>query len=349
MRISTIIYVVLINIKIWFLKFLRLDKYIMPYKTLINLTDLCNSRCSYCNIWKTDKKNDTHTIGMRDLSLFFDDMGDNLVWLALSGGEVTLFSHFKEMIKETKRKCKKLRIVSFTTNGLNPDKALEFAKFVKDNNFDVIVSISLDGAEELHDQLRGVKGNYKKCMLLYEMLQRESIPVHFGITIGEKNVSFIQKEYSKRKHEIKAVTFVHSGGIYNKENNENMERIINGLNYINKFYSIDHVSEIIEKIHIKTAIRFIQGGMRENIIPCEVLNTSIHIMPDGGIYPCMYLEKIGDIRNDKVSELMKSKFIDSIKSDIRDNKCPHCWMNCYSPFSIMQHPFKSLRILINYH
>jgi MoaA/NifB/PqqE/SkfB family radical SAM enzyme len=157
-----------INIKIWLLKLFRLDKYVMPYKALVNLTDLCNSRCIFCNIWKTDKKTGIHTIGVRDLSMFFEDMGNNLVWLALSGGEVTLVSHLKEMLKEAKRKCQKLKIVSFTTNGLNPAKALEFAKFLKDNKFDVIVTVSLDGDEKLHDQLRGVKGNYKKCMLLYD-------------------------------------------------------------------------------------------------------------------------------------------------------------------------------------
>jgi sulfatase maturation enzyme AslB (radical SAM superfamily) len=344
MRLTTIIYIVIINIKIWILKFLRLDKYIIPYKTLINLTDLCNSKCSFCNIW--EKKDENDTISLNNLSLYFKNIGKHLVWLALSGGEITLLDNLTDIVLAAKKNCKNLKVVTFTTNGLNPKRALSFAKFLQINNFDPIVSISLDGNEELHDELRGVKGNYKKCIELYNMLKNEKISVHFGLTVGESNFNFIKDEYSIRKHDIKAITFIHSGGIYNKKNDVNYSIIKEALVTIYNNYSIDHISELIEKIHIKIAIEFINKKMSTNIVPCEVLNTSIHIMQDGNILPCMYLNKIGNLKNDNIIDLMKSKEIKDIKQKIRKNNCPHCWMNCYSPYSIMQHPFKSIKILL---
>ena len=36
---------------------------------------------------------------------------------------------------------------------------------------DVLITISLDGDEETHDKLRGVKGNYQKCVKLYDKLK----------------------------------------------------------------------------------------------------------------------------------------------------------------------------------
>lgn len=347
MKLSTIIYFVWLNLKIWVLKFLRLEKHIMPYKILINLTDLCNSRCTFCSIWKKVHDQQAETIKLAELTSLFHDIGGNLVWLSLSGGEVTLYKPFKQMIQEAKRNCPNLKVISFTTNALNPQKALEYAKLIKDNGFDALISISLDGDEQLHDSLRGVKGNYKKCYELYEMLKEERISAHFGITIGEQNLDFILQKYAQVKHDIKAVTFVHSGGIYQKDNTNDLEPILTGLKHINKHYSIDHLSEIIEKIHIKTAIRFIKTAMQENIIPCEVLTTSLHIMPDGGIYPCMFLEEIGNLKKDKITDIMKTKSIEELKNSVQNNQCPHCWMNCYSPFSIMQHPIKALRILFS--
>lgn len=345
MNLTTILLVVMENIKIWLLKLAGMDTYIFPYKALINLTDLCNSRCQFCGIWKK-KRNETRSIDFESVDYFFRQMGKNLIWLSLSGGEVTLYNQFQQMINQAKKRCKRLRVISFTTNGLNPEKALAYAKYIRDSQFEAMVTISLDGDRRLHDQLRGVEGNFEKCMKLYTQLKKEKIPVHFGITVSAANSAFIQKDYPKWKHDIKAVTFVHSNGIYNQQNEEDMSSVLRGLKKINKHYAIDHLSEIIEKIHIKTAIQFIETGLKKNIIPCEVLNTSIHIMPDGGIYPCMYLNKLGEIPNDSISDLMKSNKVNNLKKAIHKDQCPHCWMNCYSPFSIMQHPFKSLKILI---
>ena len=57
--------------------------------------------------------------------------------------------------------------------------------------------MSLDGDEETHDKLRGIKGNYQKCVKLYEELKKNDILVHYGITVSEKNQEFIMRDYKK--------------------------------------------------------------------------------------------------------------------------------------------------------
>ena len=56
MRISTIFLIFLVNLKTFIKKIFKLK--IVPYKILINLTDLCNSRCAYCDIWKIKPQNE---------------------------------------------------------------------------------------------------------------------------------------------------------------------------------------------------------------------------------------------------------------------------------------------------
>ena len=46
MRISTILLIIKINFINWIKKIFKFQ--IIPYKVLINLTDLCNSRCNFC-------------------------------------------------------------------------------------------------------------------------------------------------------------------------------------------------------------------------------------------------------------------------------------------------------------
>ena len=203
--------------------------------------------------------------------------------------------------------------------------------------------MSLDGDEETHDKLRGIKGNYQKCVKLYEELKKNDILVHYGITVSEKNQEFIMRDYKKFSKEIKAVTFVHSEGIYNKKNSyQNDSSIIDSLKHILKNYKIDKISEIIEWMHIKLSIKFLKDQRKKNLIPCDVLNTSIHINPNGDLKPCMFMPKVGNIREESIEDILSNDETKKSKSLIKKNNCPKCWMNCYSPHSMMQHPIKSL-------
>ena len=338
MKFSTIFYVILANIKIWYLKFLNKHKSIVPYKILLNLTDLCNSRCVYCEIWKIKPKNE---INMNEIGKMFDSLNNSLIWLSLSGGEVTLVNYYYDLIDQAVAKCKNLKILAFTTNALSPGKALEYAKYAKDKGLDVLITISLDGDEATHDQLRGIKGNYQKCEKLFSALKKENINVTYGITVSDQNKNFIENKYAIYREKIRAVTFVHSEGIYKIKNELSDLALLNSMKVIYRNYLIKNIQEIIEKIHIKISIMFLRKNREKNIIPCEVLNTSAHIMPSGEVKPCMFMSSLGNIKSKGLLEIYQSDSTNKVREEIKKNNCPKCWMNCYSPHSIMQNPIKS--------
>jgi len=343
MKTITIITIIWSNFKIWTNKILGRTHRILPYKILINLTNNCNSKCEYCDIWTIRDFSDE--IKLKDIIKLFDEMGDDLVWLALSGGEVTLVKYLDSMLFEAKKRCKNLKIITFTTNALLPKRVIELSNMIKGLGFDLMVTISLDGDRELHDQVRGVPGNYSKCIKLYDNLKQKGVNVNFGITVSDKNHNYVKKEYKTMRHLIKAVTFVHDGGIYMKSNNINKNAVRNSLIHIYNNYALDSISEIIEYIHIKISIFFMSEKYKTNLIPCEVINASIHIMENGSIRPCMFLDEIGNIKHNRIGDVIFGDKANDIREKINNNQCPHCWMNCYSPYSIMQHPFKSVRYL----
>ena len=338
MRINTLISIFYINLKLFFLKIFN-PKKIVPYKVLINLTDLCNSRCNFCDIWKIKPENE---INVDNIIKSFDGSEKDIYWLSLSGGEVTLVKYYFELIDRLKKKLPNLKIVAFTTNCLTPNRVVKYAKYIKDNDLDPLITLSLDGDEKLHDEVRGVKGNYKKCLETYEMLKNEKILCHYGITLSNKNYEFVKNDYHNYKDTMKAVTFIHSEGIYNKENSyEDDEKIIKSLKIIDKNFKVNKLYEIIEKIHIKLSIKFLEQKREKNIIPCDVLNSSIHIMQDGAVKPCMFMKEIGNIKENNMLSFLKKDSTLEIKKKIKKDQCPKCWMNCYSPHSIIQSPIKS--------
>ena len=337
MKISTILKIVSINVINWCKKLLK--KKIVPYKVLINLTDLCNSRCNFCDIWKIKPVNE---IQIPDVEKIFKDFNKNLIWLALSGGEVTLVKYFYELVDSAKKHCPNLRIIAFTTNGLLINRTIKYAQYVKEKGFDVLITISLDGDQKVHDELRGIPGNYNKCLELYNKLRELNINCHFGLTASASNYSFIKKKYFEYRNKIRAITFVHSEGIYNKENKNEDDILEDSLKIINRNYVIKNLTEIIEKIHIKVSYFFLKNKRKKNIIPCDVLDSSVHIMPNGDLKPCMFMKSLGNIKNENLDNIISSNLYQKTREEVKANQCPKCWMNCYSVHSIMQHPFKSL-------
>ena len=147
MRLSTVSAVVLRNMKIWSYKALGQTHRLRPYKVLVSLTNQCNSRCEYCDIWKINPENPElfkQEIKLDDLEGMFKDLNSDLIWLSLTGGEITLVKYFKDMVLAAKRDCPNLRLVTFTSNALAPDRALEYAIMTQPEMRDAALVAKLD-------------------------------------------------------------------------------------------------------------------------------------------------------------------------------------------------------------
>jgi MoaA/NifB/PqqE/SkfB family radical SAM enzyme len=349
MKLRTIFDLALKNLEHGYYKLSGQRERIIPYKIVIELTTQCNSKCLYCDIWKI-KKEDLRKIDLADLDNFLKKMGDHLLWLALTGGEITTNNQFAEIIKLIKQNCPKLRIITFTTNGLLPERILDYALLIKKElPCDTFITISLDGDEQTHDTIRGVKGNYEKCMEAYGLLKEHKIPCHFGITLAEGNYSFIKNSFQSYSDRIKAVTFFHRGGIFLTDqaiaDRETDTKITESLTKIYRHYKVSSLGDWLIRLYIKIGILFLQKERKTNIIPCDVGLSSAHLMANGDLMPCMYLppiKKIGD--GFEVSDYHNPQ-ARSLLEEIKRDKCPHCWMSCYGPHNILQSPGKSLALL----
>jgi MoaA/NifB/PqqE/SkfB family radical SAM enzyme len=90
---------------------------IIPYKIVVELTTQCNSKCLYCDIWKIKKEN-VQRIDLTHFETFLKKMHNSLLWLALTGGEISSFNQFPEVVSLIKKYSPRLRILTFTTNAL---------------------------------------------------------------------------------------------------------------------------------------------------------------------------------------------------------------------------------------
>lgn len=346
MRFKTALPILLINIKYYILKIFRLEHKIIPYKILIELTDQCNSKCIHCDIWKIPRA-ETTSISNENLDNILKSLHSNILWIALSGGEISLYKNINSLLEIIKTHCTQLKIITFTTNGLNPERILEISNLINTClDAELFITISLDGDETTHDQIRGIKGNYKKAHKCYQLLNSAGFNTHFGLTVIPENELFIQNSYEKERDKIKAITFQHTDGIFLTSSTyidqQNDHSISRSLLNIYKKYRIRSIDEILLKIYLKIGIKHLKEKRKKNIIPCDVGFSSLHIDTKGHVKPCMYLPTFNI--NEKKFELtdLYTDHALSIKSDIKTGNCPNCWMNCYAPHNIMQYPITSV-------
>lgn len=180
-----------------------------------NCTKKCNLKCRHCYSSCTGPA-DSNEMTTKEALKFMDSLVEYKVPVLLfSGGEPLLRDDIFELMEYGKKIG--LRMV-ISTNGTMIDK--EVARKIKDIGVSY-VGISLDGAKDINDEFRGVKGSYDKAIEgmrnCFEVGQKtglrltlsketaKELPNIFKIIEEEKipRVCFYHLVYSGRGLEIK--------------------------------------------------------------------------------------------------------------------------------------------------
>jgi len=143
-----------------------------PIQFTFFLTRRCNAKCPFCFYIS---KQDTAVSAASELSLaeiekIAPQLG-TLLWLAFSGGEIFLRSDLVEITRLFYR-INRPAIILLPTNGLLTDTIYRSVETILKAcpESSIVVKLSLDGPEALHDELRGVSGAYQKTLMTCEAL-----------------------------------------------------------------------------------------------------------------------------------------------------------------------------------
>jgi MoaA/NifB/PqqE/SkfB family radical SAM enzyme len=159
-----------------------------PKVITLTVTNQCNLRCKTCAQWSEEgymlrkKSNDSYSgsvIPFEVLRKVVDEVNNYGSSLIIRGGELLLYPHILELLTYIKSKSMPL---SIETNGVLLKKYAEPLVKLKVDN----LTISLDGPEEIHDDVRGVSGTFARIREgLQEIEKYEDCygyKIHRGIT-----------------------------------------------------------------------------------------------------------------------------------------------------------------------
>lgn len=117
---------------------------------VLHVHSSCNCRCVMCDIWKTSE---TSSLRPADLERQMDSIRAlGVRWVVFTGGEPLLNREFPELCRILHQE--QIHVTLLTTGLL----LRKYARQVTESFDDIVVS--LDGPEQIHDEIRRVPGGY---------------------------------------------------------------------------------------------------------------------------------------------------------------------------------------------
>jgi MoaA/NifB/PqqE/SkfB family radical SAM enzyme len=346
-----------------------------PLNFTFSVTNLCQSRCKTCSIWKLYRDNPSkrdEELSIDEIEKIFKSMG-HVYLFNVSGGEPFLRKDLSQIIELA---CRYLTpgIIHIPTNAIAVDiieketgNILDIIKRINPG-IELTVKPSLDHAGDKHDDIRGVKGNYAKVVDTFKRLKdmKKGYPnlhVELGTVISSWNVNDIEEisrfalrmepdSYRNEIAEKRAEMFnfeepVTPGIESYKKAIDLFTREIRGRKGGSSFFQ--RINNAFRLVYYRLAIRIMEGNRQ--VIPCYAGISNAHMSPYGDIWPCCtlgYDKSMGNLRdyNYDFRSLWNSPDADKIRRYIRDKNCA-CPLANQAYSNILMHLPSMVRVIRN--
>jgi uncharacterized protein len=285
---------------------------------------VCNLDCEYCYyLKKTELYPDTESFKMSEETLeeyikqYIESQPGPVVNFGWQGGEPTLrgLDFFKKAVELQKKFAPKGWKIenSIQTNAVLIDD--QWAKFLKDNNF--LVGVSLDGSQELHNKYRrdkGGKGTHQKVLAGIKKLKEYEVEYNILAVVNNVNSKKPKEVYQFFK-EIEA-DFIQFIPIVEKNPEGNILSRSVGSEEYGKFLIgvfnqwINDLGEIYVQIFEESLSAWAGFGANLCVFGEECGRGPV-MEHNGDLYACDHFVdpeyKLGNINDKSLLEMMNSK------------------------------------------
>ncbi|MGW0651789.1 radical SAM/SPASM domain-containing protein [Streptomyces umbrinus] len=321
----------------------------VPRRMSMQITNLCNSRCTMCSIWQIYRENKglyaTELSGAEWLRVAESAIEHGVSEIDVTGGEPFLKEGVVDLLSLILRRTS---FTAVTTNGLQPRRIVDMVEQVlteapADSLF--VVSVSLDGFRETYGQIRGVAKGYERAEQLLRDLGklRERYPQlnqQISFTIMDENVDEL----------LPLMEHALATGLIREPDDFTFRPVASGHYYAqqNKLAARDRVIEVVEEAKARYGFRrtlpFIEripqsvSDPGRLVLPCYAMFTSLWVDPYGGVAPCVTMTEdvLGNLRDTEFDllPLWRSSQAQQSRESIKAGNCAICWTDCQAMESI---------------
>lgn len=339
-----------------------------PFALTLALTYRCQSRCLTCRIWKTNKKNHKQELKIPDYLPLFENLKNDLIILNVTGGEPFLRQDLVDFIKIATGKLKRLSWLTLATNGLQTKEILlKTKRILREYRGNLSIEVSLDGEEDLHDRIRGVKGAYRKTLKTFKKLSRlakknPKLRVYFSHTLSRWNSGNLKNFLAVLKKEagcdLSRLSFnlEHNGLLYQRTEDplwekEDRRKLKSDLDFLLKTRHLKltpdpfhFAKSLFRGFYLRNVNKLL--SQKKLIFPCQAARGSLFIDPYGNLYPCIIWDKkLDSIKNLNLKGFWENSALKKTRGEIKRGACPGCFSPCEIQYYICHNPFAIFKSL----
>ncbi|MGD2248865.1 MAG: radical SAM protein [Candidatus Methanofastidiosia archaeon] len=314
----------------------------IPYKLNYAVTYQCNAQCKICNIWKKYKENpekQKEELTLEEIESIFTHF--DLSWISLTGGEPFLRKDLADIIITVKEHNPHLHVLSIPTNGSLPGIIYKVITKILDETdiANVIISVSVDGDQKLHNTLRGVPGLWEKAQKTYELLttiDNNRFNAFVEFTLSKYNAGALKKVLTSFGVDNSRIvlTAAHSSFFYRTGLSDLHEK--SSIKEVQNFHNLldgNTPINVITLLYTKLLEKYLKGAS----FPCVSGHSSFFLDPYGVLYPCIFVnEPVGNLKKSSLNQVLASEQKQLVISRL-PQKCPGCWTPCEAYQTILEH------------
>jgi MoaA/NifB/PqqE/SkfB family radical SAM enzyme len=302
------------------------------------ITDNCNARCRMCNIWQKSQN-------FNFSKELIPNLNQEIRYINLTGGEPFLRADLPELVGLIHNQCPKAQII-ISSNGFNAEHIIKTAQKIIEVYPKIGVRISLDGTENTHEYIRGVKGLFDEATKTLVGLKDIGVKnLGIGFTIMDENASEINQVYElAEKLGIQfSISAVQNSEIYFSKDSNKISR----QTMINQELDLI-IKKQLRKWNLKSWLRaYFVFGLKYNLntgqrlLPSGAGIDSCFIDPQGKVYPSNLVNQVlGNLSEKKLEKIWidLGEKREKIKSVLENEP----WTICTMRGSLKKHWFKIL-------
>ncbi|MFH2070128.1 MAG: radical SAM protein [Elusimicrobiota bacterium] len=334
----------------------KLGLFVKPYNITWFITWRCNLLCNYCDIGRQNqdelKRQELTLEEIRAAVLQLKKIGAK--YITFAGGEPLLREDLFDVIKF----CKENNlVVGIVTNGVAINETI--AEKLASSGVDHI-HVSLDSPDDTQDEIRAMKGAFKKVDAGLRMLAKYKGAAGFHLGIGS-----VISRYNYNKLE-KLFEYALDTGLdsvapqpffsYQMRDKKMLEKfVLSGSEITELEAELKRISEKYPRLlrNSNFFIKNIPEYFRNPKMPgtmCFAGGLTLIIFPEGNVGVCYPLHQgvAGNVRETEIGGIIKSEKFRQLVRKVRNKECATCWCAPVHEYNLFFKPreiIKSLRML----
>jgi radical SAM protein with 4Fe4S-binding SPASM domain len=274
-----------------------------------------------------------------------------ITWADLTGGEIFLRPDIDDVLEAVVKGWRRLALLHFPTNGFLTDRIVASVRRIAGRGpAQTIVTVSLDGDEQLNDEVRGIKGGFRRQVETFRALRRiPGVVTVFGVTLSSYNLGRFAETFAACARECPGLTIddMHlnvaqvSGHYYDNDGQQGIRPDPSAVRLeLDEYQRLRgrprSPKQFLENAYLGYLDKFLKTGRTP--MPCHALRSSCFVDPWGVVYPCItYSRPIGRLRETgmRLDPIWNAPETARTQREIWEGQCPQCWTACEAYQSIL--------------